>query len=256
MIRMGTSGFSYEDWVGPVYPEGLPKGQWLGYYAEHFDTVELNVSYYRIPSQKIAEGWVERTPDHFLFTLKAHQSITHEREHPEFEAFLSTVAPISEAGKLACILAQFPYSFHASDVNRDYLLRLREGFALMPVVVEFRDHGWVSEETFELLEQLGLGFCSVDEPPIKGLMPPVARATSDVAYVRFHGRNAAKWWQHDHAWERYDYTYREDELSEWVPRIRALDQAAHLTLVYANNHYHGQSVDTLRKLESLLADGI
>jgi uncharacterized protein YecE (DUF72 family) len=123
----------------------------------------------------------------------------------------------------------------------------------MPLVVEFRDHAWVSEATFEMLEELDIGFCCVDEPRIKGLMPPIARATSDIAYVRFHGRNAGKWWQHDHAWERYDYTYSEAELESWVPRIRELDAAAPLTLVYANNHYRGQSVDTLNKLESLLA---
>ena len=254
MIRMGTSGFYYQDWVGPVYPETLEKWQWLGYYAERFDTVELNVSYYRMPTTKMASGWVDRTPDDFLFTLKAHQSITHDRTDPDFDAFLESLAPINEAGKLACILAQFPYSFHPSRENQDYLLRLREGFALMPVVVEFRDHAWVSDETFDLLEELGIGFCCVDEPRLKGLMPPIARRTSDIAYVRFHGRNAEKWWRHDEAWERYDYTYSEDELQSWIPRIRELDSTAPLTLVYANNHYRGQSVDTLNKLESLLAD--
>lgn len=254
MIRLGTSGFSYDDWVGPVYPDGLQKWQWLGFYAEQFDTVELNVSYYRLPTQKMAAGWVERTPEDFLFTLKAHKSITHERTDPDFDAFLNSVAPINEAGKLACILAQFPHSFHPTDENHDYLMRLRDGFPLVPVVVEFRDHGWVSDATFELLEEMDLGFCCVDEPRIKGLMPPLTKTTSDVAYVRFHGRNARKWWQHDHAWERYDYTYSEEELEPWVTRIRDLDAAAPLTLVYANNHYRGQSVDTLRKLDSLLAE--
>jgi uncharacterized protein YecE (DUF72 family) len=85
-------------------------------------------------------------------------------------------------------------------------------------------------------------------------MPPITKVTSDTAYVRFHGRNAEKWWQHEHAWERYDYTYSEEELKSWIPRIRELEAAAPLTLVYANNHYRGQSVDTLNKLESLLAD--
>ncbi len=254
MIRMGTSGFSYDDWIGPVYPEGLQKWQWLGFYAERFDTVELNVSYYRLPSQKIASGWVDRTPEHFLFTLKAHRSITHEREDPDFGSFLDSIAPISESGKLACILAQFPFSYHPTDENRSYLRKVREGFALMPLVVEFRDHAWVSEATFEMLAEMNIGFCCVDEPRIKGLMPPIARLTSDIAYVRFHGRNAEKWWQHEHAWERYDYTYSEEELGSWVPRIRELDASAPLTLVYANNHYRGQSVDTLNKLESLLAE--
>jgi uncharacterized protein YecE (DUF72 family) len=84
-------------------------------------------------------------------------------------------------------------------------------------------------------------------------MPPVVKSTSDIAYVRFHGRNGEKWWKHEHAWERYDYTYQEDELKEWAPRIRTLHAESPLTLVYANNHYRGQSVDTLRKLEKILA---
>jgi uncharacterized protein YecE (DUF72 family) len=123
----------------------------------------------------------------------------------------------------------------------------------LPVVVEFRNRGWVEEGTFDLLQELEFGFCCVDEPRMRGLMPPIAKVTGPMAYVRFHGRNAAKWWQHDHAWERYDYTYSEEELREWVPRIRQLDQQAPLTLVYANNHYRGQSVDTVRKLGNLLA---
>jgi uncharacterized protein YecE (DUF72 family) len=98
-----------------------------------------------------------------------------------------------------------------------------------------------------------MGFCCVDEPPLKGLMPPVAVATSPVAYVRFHGRNAAKWWQHEQAWERYDYTYSEQELETWIPRLKELAATSPLTLVYANNHYKGQSVDTIHKLEKLLA---
>jgi uncharacterized protein YecE (DUF72 family) len=252
MIRLGTSGFSYDDWIGTVYPQDIPKGSWLEYYAQQFDTVELNVSYYRIPALRTIHGWVERTPENFLFSVKANRTITHEREEPAFEAFNEAFQPMWDAGKLACVLAQFPHSFHPTAGNRSYLSTIREGFQDLPVVVEFRDQAWVTEETFSHLEELDLGFCCVDEPPLRGLMPPVVRATSEVAYVRFHGRNAEKWWKHDQAWERYDYTYSEQELQDWVPRIRDLDSAAPLTLVYANNHYRGQSVDTLKKLDKLL----
>jgi uncharacterized protein YecE (DUF72 family) len=253
MIKLGTSGFSYDDWVGPVYPPDLPRRGWLGYYAERFQTVELNVTYYRIPETKIVSGWVERTPEHFLFAVKAHQSLTHEREDPDYSTFLAALTPLIESQKLGCVLAQFPHSFHATPENHSYLSVLRQGLPDVPVVVEFRDRAWVTEETFDQLRELELGFCCVDEPHLKGLMPPIAVATAPVAYVRFHGRNAAKWWQHDQAWERYDYTYREQELEPWVTRIRELAAAAPLTLVYANNHYKGQSVDTIRKLEKLLA---
>jgi uncharacterized protein YecE (DUF72 family) len=253
MIRLGTSGFSYDDWIGEVYPEDLPKWQWLSYYSRSFNTVELNVTYYRIPEAKIIRGWVDRTPEDFLFTIKAHRSLTHERKKPDFQHFCESINVLHTAGKLACILAQFPHSFHPNPNNREYLSRLAEGLEGYPVVVEFRGSDWVNEETFDQLRDLDLGFCCVDEPRLRGLMPPMAIVTGPLAYVRFHGRNEEKWWQHDFGWERYDYTYSEEELEEWVPRIRELNEQAPLTLVYANNHYKGQSVDTLNKLQRLLA---
>ncbi len=253
MIRLGPSGFSYDDWVGTVYPPGLARGKWLPFIAQEFDTLELNVTYYRLPSARTAAGWAARTPEDFLFSVKAHRSLTHERQEPDFAAFRAALRPLIEAGKLGCVLIQFPYSFHATAANRDYLLRVREGLQDLPLAVEFRNRGWLRDETFDLLEELRLGFCCVDEPRLRGLMPPIARATGPLAYVRFHGRNAARWWNHEHAWERYDYTYSEEELREWVPRLRRLEEQAALVLVYANNHYRGQSLDTLRKLRRLLA---
>ena len=121
-------------------------------------------------------------------------------------------------------------------------------------MIEFRDRAWVSDETFTLLESLNYGYCAVDEPPLRGLMPPIVRASGPVSYVRFHGRNAEKWWKHDHAWERYDYTYSEEELNEWVPRILELESEDALVLLYANNHYRGQSIDTIRKLRQMLGE--
>jgi uncharacterized protein YecE (DUF72 family) len=253
MILLGTSGFSYKDWVGPVYPPDLPAYRHLPYIAERVDSIELNVTYYRIPERRIVAGWVERTPNGFLFSVKAHRSITHERESPDFDAYRQGISPLIEAERLACILAQFPYSFHPNPANRDYLRRIRAGFEDEPVVVEFRDRAWISDQTFSELEQLGMGFCCVDEPRLRGLIPPMARATSPVAYVRFHGRNAKQWWEHEHAWQRYDYSYSDEELQEWVPRIRELDSQAGLTLVYANNHYRGQSLETVKQLKGLLS---
>ena len=252
MIRLGTSGFSYDDWVGTVYPQELPRWRWLPYYATLFDTVELNVTYYRHADRKTASGWVQRTPDTFLFSVKAHGSLTHERQDPEVDAFRESLAPLAENGRLGCVLAQFPHSFHATPQNADYLSLLRDHLEGFPVAVEFRDDAWLQAETFDRLRSLQFGFCSVDEPRLPGLMPPVTQVTGPLAYVRFHGRNAAKWWEHENAWERYDYTYRDEELLEWVPRLRALDAEASLTLVYANNHYRGQSVDALKALSRLM----
>jgi uncharacterized protein YecE (DUF72 family) len=162
--------------------------------------------------------------------------------------------PLHEAGKLACVLAQFPQSFHPTAENQAYLARLREGLGDLPTVVEFRDAAWVSEETFERLRALGLGFVGVDEPRLKGLVPPVAVATGPVGYVRFHGRNARQWYQHEHAWQRYDYAYSRAELAEWVPKLRALDAAAPLTLVYFNNAWQGQGLANARTLKELLTE--
>jgi uncharacterized protein YecE (DUF72 family) len=253
-ILIGTSGFSYKDWVGPVYPSDLAKRDWLRFFAQEFPTCELNFSYYRIPSARTLEQMADKVPDGFLFSLKAFRGITHEREDPapQIREFVAALAPLREANKFACVLAQFPYSFHANDENRAYLRRLRDEFGDLPVVVEFRGRDWIDERTFDDLRALNWGFCCVDQPRLRGLVPPVATVTGPVAYVRFHGRNASKWWQHDEAWERYDYTYSDDELTEWLPKLHQLDEEAPLTLIYMNNHWQGQAVGTARQLRGLL----
>ncbi|MDI7277373.1 MAG: DUF72 domain-containing protein, partial [Anaerolineae bacterium] len=162
------------------------------------------------------------------------------------------IAPLVEEGKLGCILAQFPYSFHQTPENRDYLRQFRDRMEGLPTVIEFRNRAWLQPEVFDLMRELGLGFCCVDEPRLKGLMPPIAVATSPVAYVRFHGRNAKKWWHHENAWERYDYSYTVEELQEWQPKIQSLDEQAEKTFVFANNHWQGQAVGTARQLRLLL----
>ena len=255
-IRIGTSGFSFDDWVGPVYPEELPKRQWLSYYAREFSTCELNFSYYRIPDARTLDQIAAKVPQGFLFSIKAYRGITHEREDPEpqMDRFSSALAPLINQKKLACVLAQFPYSFHANPTNRDYLQRVREGLADLPVVVEFRSREWISGQTFQEFKALDLGFCCVDQPRFRNLIPPVAVATGPVAYVRFHGRNRAKWWEHEEAWERYDYSYSDAELEEWVPKIQSLDDEVPLTLVYMNNHWQGQAVGSARQLRALMED--
>jgi len=252
MIKIGTSGFSYKDWVGPVYPADLPERDWLSFYSREFPTLELNVTFYRVPERHTVLNWVQKTPADFLFAVKAFQELTHKREEPPFAPFVESLQPLADAGKLACVLAQFPYSFHPTPENRGYLERLREGFGDLPAVVEFRHAGWATETTFNQLRDLNFGYCCVDEPRLHGLMPSVAVATGPVAYVRFHGRNAAKWYDHKEAWERYDYSYSAEELREWVPKLRRLDEAAPLTLVYFNNHYRGQAVAGARHLWQML----
>jgi len=256
MVRVGTSGYSYKDWIGPFYPEGIPERDMLPYYAREFDTTEINFTYYRLPNAYTMGAIARKVPDGFIFTVKASQELTHGREENQdaFRQFIEALKPVQDAGKFGCVLAQFPWSFRPSPENRTYLEFLRQQFGDLPVVVEFRSAGWITEETFDLLCRLRLGFCCVDEPRLKGLIPAVARATGPVAYVRFHGRNAAKWWKHEQAWERYDYTYREEELREWVPKIRDLAQGSETVYVFANNHWQGQAVTTAKQLRMLLEE--
>lgn len=254
MIYIGTSGFSYKDWVGPYYPAELPKARWLAFYAREFQASEINFTYYRLPDARTLAAMADKTPDGFVFTIKASKELTHERDDSveAFPKFVHALRPLIERNKFGCVLAQFPYSFHPGAESRDYLKAFRESMADLPVVVEFRNARWLSEETFALLEENDLGFCCVDQPRLKGLIPPIATATSSVAYVRFHGRNARKWWRHDEPWERYDYSYSKEELEEWVPKIKHLDAKAEQTFVFANNHWQGQAVDTARQLRLLL----
>ena len=254
MIRIGTSGFSYKDWEGPFYPSGLPARDKLSYYAREFDTVEVDSSYYGIPKASTLAAMAAKTPPGFLFCLKAFQGMTHAREDNAavFGRFIDALTPWIEQERLGCVLAQFPSSFRNTPGNRDYLRQLAERMGAIPTVVEFRHRDWITHTTFDLLRSLELGFCCVDQPRFANLVPPVAVATSAIGYVRFHGRNAAKWWRHEHAWERYDYTYARDELVPWAPKIQRLAETTRVTFVYANNHWVGQAIDTARQLRLLL----
>ena len=256
MILIGTSGFSYKDWKGPFYPKGLPEREMLAFYSERFRTVELNFSYYAIPSAATSRRLVERSAGRVEFVVKAHRSMTHTREAGEadYEAFLRGVAPLREAGLLGAFLVQFPHAFRPTRQNAAYLLEVCGRLAPVPVVVEFRHAGWVAAETFDFLRRHGLGFCCVDEPRLKGLLPPVAEATGPIGYFRFHGRNAEKWWRHDEAYERYDYLYVAEELAEWVPKILKVEASTEKVYAFFNNHYAGQAVTNSRMLEELLAE--
>ena len=256
MLYIGTSGYSYQDWVGPFYPEGLHKSAWLSYYAREFGAVEINYTYYRLPNPSTLAAMADKTPDGFRFAIKASKELTHDRENNDaaFAQYTDALSPLIERDKFGCVLAQFPYSFHATRDNLDYLARFRDRIPRLPIVVEFRNARWLRPETYAFLRETNLGFCCVDEPRLRGLMPPVAEITSEIGYVRFHGRNAAKWWQHEQPYERYDYTYLPEELAEWVPKAGRLVASAEDVYLFANNHWQGQAVTTARQLRLLLDD--
>ncbi len=254
MVLIGTSGFSYNDWVGPFYPKTLSKQDFLTYYSQHFRTCELNFSYYRVPTAQSLERMAQKSDGNVEFVVKANQEMTHVRKNniQVFKAFNKALEVLIEKDLLGGVLAQFPYSFHHNQTNIDYVKYFKQQMQDIPLVVEFRNRKWIKETTFTLLKGLDCGFCCVDEPQLEGLVPPVAVATSKIGYVRFHGRNRGKWWKHDSPAERYDYLYTDKELREWVPKIHALEKITEKVYVFTNNHPNGKAVQNATDLKEML----
>ena len=258
MLYIGTSGFSYQDWIGPFYPENTEKGDMLTLYARQFNTVEINSSYYRIMPAAIFYHLERKVPADFKFVVKANQVMTHIRDKNEavFQEFESSLQPILKNNKLGCVLAQFPYSFHYNNDNLDYLLYVKERIDYTPLIVEFRNNYWIKDLVFEFLKKNEIGFCMVDQPPLKGLISPITVVTSPLGYIRFHGRNKEKWWQHEHAYQRYDYLYSEQELEEWVPKIKEVTRKTGDQYIFMNNHYKGKATKNALMLMKLLRQEI
>jgi len=286
MILLGTSGYSYPDWYGVFYPPGLERAKQLDYYVRQFNTVEVNSTYYRIPPPSTFAAMERKSPADFEFVVKAHQEMTHKQTHdPEvYEAFQAAMGPLRSARKLSGVLAQFPQAFHRSEDNERFLVEMQERLEGSPLFVEFRHNSWMHEDVFEFLERASLGYVSVDEPSLPGLLPPVARATGPLAYVRFHGRNAKSWYadgnggltaarsrapketashpratarepvprQRDRQLLRYDYLYSEAELKEWADKIRELNQKTQKTFVFFNNCHAGQAATSAKLMRKLL----
>lgn len=257
MIYVGTSGYSYADWKGEFYPDNIKDGQMLEFYSKSFSFTEINSTYYKMPNHFIIKSLNEKTPEGFKFSVKVFGGFTHERNSSKDDAvkFMDALKPIKENGKLSCIVLQFPYSFHNTDDNREYLKRIREYFEPENIVCEFRNGTWAKQETMEFLKEKEMGWVCVDEPDIKGLVKPIVAVTSDTGYVRFHGRNAEKWYNHHEAYERYNYMYSEKELSEWVPRIKFIQKHSKTTFIAFNNHFRAQGAKNASMLRRLLGDG-
>jgi uncharacterized protein YecE (DUF72 family) len=255
VILVGTSGFSFEDWTGVFYPSYLKKSDWFAWYVRRFPALEVNSTYYRIPARSLFERWDRLAPPSYPFIVKLHADATHRRHdpRPSTDQLARAVEPLRASGKLAGYLAQFPWSFREGDEGRRYLRTLR---SLLPgddaLFVEFRHESWDTPGTYEFLRREGIGFSAVDEPRLPGLMPPVSLDTNGVGYVRLHGRNAVAWWSGGEAGDRYDYLYSDEELGEWVERIRELDGKTGRAFVFFNNCYAGQAVRGARRMQELL----
>jgi len=268
-IRVGTAGWFYEDWNSIVYP-GKPGREFdrLGLMASLFDTNEINSSFYRIPSPRQTADWARRVAHNsrFAFTAKLYRGFTHEGKASAVEekAFAQAMDPLVRAGRLGCVLAQFPFSFHNTPENRAKLERLLASFLGFPLATEFRHASWNTTQARELLARRGATFVNIDQPPLEGNFPPTDYITAPLAYFRFHGRNAGKWFGPDTSNEqRYNYLYSEKELEPWVERIRgSVARVGSLTErdpaakpgIYAilNNHFRGQAVANAVQLQTML----
>lgn len=254
MMLIGTAGYSYKDWIGPFYPKGIKQADMLEYYSKYFNFLELNSTYYHMPSLRLFGSLNRKTPEGFKFAVKVFSGFTHERnlDSTYAEKFIYALEPIKQNHKLVCILAQFPYSFHCNARNMDYLKKIREWFKDLEVSVEFRNQSWVKSEVIGLLKKENLGFVCVDEPRLRGLINNVVVSTSKIAYVRMHGRNAEKWYGGKGS-ERYNYLYSRNELVEWIHRIKELEKNSDTTIVSFNNHPLGKAVENAKMLIDMIS---
>jgi uncharacterized protein YecE (DUF72 family) len=257
---VGSSGWSYPDWEGVVYPQEKPKGfSPLAYLAQYVDAVELNMSFYRPPTEAMSAKWVKTIafkPD-FLFTAKLWQRFTHERDRPwtaqEVDQFKRGLMPLHESDRFGALLMQFPWSFQATPESRDWLSRLAEAFAEFPRVVEVRHASWGADESRDFLAARQLNFCNIDEPHSSQNLSGTSFATGPIAYYRFHGRNAKAWFAKDAGRDkRYDYLYSANELTPWVERIRKMSERVQRLFVMNNNHYRGQGIVNSLQIKSML----
>jgi uncharacterized protein YecE (DUF72 family) len=229
----------------------------LRYISGFFHAVEVNSSFYRPPSPQTTASWARRAQQPFRFAFKLHQRFTHQRDEPpdktEVEQFTAGLLPVEQAGLLGPVLVQFPWSFRCGPSAFDWLARLAGSFGRFSLVVEVRHSSWDVPEARANLQQMGLNYCNIDQPPLRNCIGPSAHATGPIGYVRLHGRRADTWFRENiQPHERYDYLYAADELAEWVGRIRQLAQKTERVFVFANNHYAGQGPANALQLRAML----
>jgi uncharacterized protein YecE (DUF72 family) len=287
-ILIGTASWTDKSLIGSGwYPKGATSAaERIGYYATQFPLVEVDSTYYFPPSEENSRRWVERTPDDFTFNVKAFSLLTQHPTkadalykdlsrpegkknlypkdlHPRtidavWDRFFSALEPLADAGKLGAVLFQYPPWFVISRKNKEYILECARRAAPARICVELRNKLWLTEdnevETLDLLEGNGIAFVCVDMPQgFKSSLPPIATATSDLAVVRFHGRNKDEW-ESGSVQRRFRYLYKEKELKEWVPRIEQIAADSDRTHVLMNNCYRDYAQQNARELADLLTE--
>jgi uncharacterized protein YecE (DUF72 family) len=292
-VHVGTSGWNYPSgrgtWNGVFYPKtrskkaGTDKFDELRFYAEHFDTVEVNTTFYGQPRSEMTADWSSRTPPGFVFSLKLYQKFTHPKMFREaalktapgsegtlldrlatvtqsdIDDFRSGIDPIVRAGKLGAVLAQFPPSFRSTPASRDYLAQLLRAFGDYPIAVELRHRSWSDAfgETLQLLNGFRAAWTQIDEPKFKfSIRQNALPNVTGFYYMRLHGRNAAQWWRHDKSEDRYNYLYSADELKEFAATASAAKELVKKAYLYTNNHFSAKSVVNAVMLKAQLGEPI
>ena len=274
-LYIGTSGWSYPrgagTWDGIFYPPKLADRDKLAFYAQYFNTVEINSSFYRPPTAAAAAHWAQRVPADFRFTAKLWQKFTHPKMFEEstggdttvtkedFDLFLAGLDPLAKAGKLGPLLAQFPTSFRPHPQPLDYLEDLirhlsAAGYRL---AVELRHREWTeSEEAASvraLMEAERVAWTIIDEPRFRTSIRDVP-LTSDVAYFRFHGRNYQQWWRHDASEDRYNYLYSMDQQRMIAEEVDEVAHDVRETYAFYNNHYGAKAPANAFELKRMLGE--
>ncbi|MEQ1913010.1 MAG: DUF72 domain-containing protein [Vicinamibacterales bacterium] len=291
-LRVGTSGWNYPTgrgtWNGVFYPptRGRSKAfDELAFYAEHFDTVEVNSTFYGQPKASVTRSWVERTPHNFEFAVKLYQKFTHPKMYEgvlrrslhapdghdevvrellaptaaDLDEFRRGIEPLASKGKLGPVLAQFPPSFKNSPVTKDYLTLLLAALGDYSVAVELRHASWSDGfgETLDVLNATSAAWVQIDEPKFRfsirqNWLPNV----KGFYYVRLHGRNAAQWWTHEKAEDRYNYLYTAGELEEFTETADAARRLVKKAYLYTNNHFSAKSVANAAMIKQQLGEPI
>ena len=256
-ILIGTSGYDYPEWKGIFYPQELKRADFLSYYATQFNALELNNTFYNMPTTERLLSFYERSQGQVQFSIKANKLLTHEISNQWQNAaddFINAVTPLAQKDVLSTILLQLPQSFHYTDENRLYLAALIQKFQGFPLVVEFRHNEWVRPSVFDGLQKLHAGLVYCDMPKLKYLPDGKTVQTpfiGDNAYIRLHGRNENAWYAGEGS-ARYNYEYSEKELQTFVPVIEQAAVVCKKVHVFFNNHPNGSGAKNAQCLKQML----
>jgi len=237
-ILVGTSGWGYDEWVGPFYPKGIKPKDYLSFYSKIFYTNEINTTFYNIPSKWVVNSWATRTPSNFYFTAKLPKTVTHDYKLDldqclvDLNVYLDAMQPLISSRKLIAFLIQLPPSF----TREEHFGNLRDFIKNWPddmkeagyhLAVEFRHKSWMDNSTFEYLRKNSVTYCAVIEP----LLPPRMDVTNPAfAYVRFHGHGKKPW---------FNYCFTDEEIYNWAVSIKEITNKADKIGIYFNNHFSG-----------------